>query len=150
MEFRCFIHRNRLRAISQYQHQTFYAKLQDKAVQQTITARIAQFYGAIFMAVPYEDCVMDVVVWDDMRAKSYQQLGVFVIEVRGRGGYERRCCSSKGEYSLMHLVRSYQQGQLYSIGIGYVVLFFLFFFSCISRSSYVASLLAHAFTEIGL
>lgn len=85
MEFRCFIHRNRLRAVSQYQCYTFYPQLQDRALQASIVARITQFYGATFMAVPYEDCVMDVVVWDERKARSFKQLGIFVVEVRLRG-----------------------------------------------------------------
>jgi len=60
MEFRCFVYRNRLTAISQYHCYNFYKKLQGR--EEEIRDTIYQFYLKIFEFLPYEDCVMDIII----------------------------------------------------------------------------------------
>jgi hypothetical protein len=86
MEFRCFIRKNELRAVSQYKLDTFYPHLQDIAIQNEIKIRISTFYENVEKYIPYEDCVMDVVIWDDARITSVNNSGIFIIEFNQFGG----------------------------------------------------------------
>jgi hypothetical protein len=65
-EFRCFIHKSQLRAISQYGDE-YVEEFQSEAARKDIIDRISKFYKAIFDCVPYEDCTMDVVLWNDKK-----------------------------------------------------------------------------------
>ena len=62
-EFRCFIYKNRLTAISQYHCYQRYKKLIGRT--ERIRKAIYNFYLENFAYIPYEDCVMDVIVDDD-------------------------------------------------------------------------------------
>lgn len=94
-EFRCFVHEKKLRAISQYECYTYYPDFQDKKLQKTLCDRIANFYQSIKDEgkFPYEDCVMDVLVWDDAPIPSFKDQNVFIIEFNQFGG-ETACGAS--------------------------------------------------------
>lgn len=62
-EFRCFIYKNRLTAISQYHCYQKYKKLAGQ--KSKIRDMIYKFYRENFVYIPYEDCVMDVIISDD-------------------------------------------------------------------------------------
>lgn len=59
-EFRCFVYKNRLTAISQYHCYHRYKKLSGRT--ERIRKAIYNFYLENFAYIPYEDCVMDVVI----------------------------------------------------------------------------------------
>jgi len=80
MEFRCFVHKKKLRAISQYSCYTYYPEFQDKLVQEGIRSRIIKFYSSIKEYIPYIDCVMDVVIWDETPLSSFKNQNIYVIE----------------------------------------------------------------------
>ena len=80
-EFRCFIYRNRLTAISQYHCYQYFRRLQ--GCQDEIRNQISQFYQSIYRYVPYEDCVMDVILVP--KPESFQQLGVKIVEFNSFG-----------------------------------------------------------------
>ena len=76
-EFRCFIYKNRMTAISQYHCYTHFKKLQGRETD--IRDTIYQFYLKIFQYLPYEDCVMDVILCPN------SELGVKIVEFNSFG-----------------------------------------------------------------
>jgi hypothetical protein len=80
-EFRCFIYRNRLTAISQYHCYQYFRHLQGRHAE--IRDQISRFYEAIFRYLPYEDCVMDVILVKP--EDSFERLGVKIVEFNSFG-----------------------------------------------------------------
>lgn len=60
MEFRCFIRKNKLRAISQYHCDDFFPELIGK--KEYILSKIKEFYMKNSSRIPYEDAVMDICI----------------------------------------------------------------------------------------
>lgn len=85
-EFRCFIRNRKLRAISHYKCYTYYPEFQDKSVQETIRQRITKFFQSAKPHIPYDDCVMDIVIWDDSEMPSFQNQHIHIIEFNEFGG----------------------------------------------------------------
>lgn len=85
MEFRCFVCNNKMRAISQYHIDIFEQKLQNKIYVNEIRDRIDQFYKKIKDYIIYDDCIMDLVIWDDNKKNSWKELGIFIIEFNSFG-----------------------------------------------------------------
>lgn len=74
MEFRCFVYKNRLTAISQYHCYQHFKKLQGRAKE--IRDRIYEFYQKVFPYLIYEDCVMDVILTDtDVQIVEFNSFG---------------------------------------------------------------------------
>ena len=73
MEFRCFIYKTTLTAISQYYSIDLPQEQKDK-----IQKQICEFWAANKNSVPYEDCVMDVVVdaSDKVRIIEFGPFGI--------------------------------------------------------------------------
>ena len=44
--------------------------LQSEGAREDVVLRIAAFYKAMYPDIPFDDCVMDVVVWEDRAADS--------------------------------------------------------------------------------
>lgn len=76
-EFRCFVYKNRLTAISQYHCYNYYKKLQGR--EEEIRDVIYRFYLKIFQHLPYEDCVIDVILCTNT------ELNVKIIEFNSFG-----------------------------------------------------------------
>eukprot|EP01103_Thecamoeba_quadrilineata_P010199 TRINITY_DN212_c0_g1_i1.p1 TRINITY_DN212_c0_g1~~TRINITY_DN212_c0_g1_i1.p1 ORF type:complete len:191 (-),score=36.26 TRINITY_DN212_c0_g1_i1:179-751(-) len=62
MEFRCFVHRKRLAAVSQYDCYSVWPLLQVPDRVREIKGMIEHFHDQIKGQLPYESCVMDVVL----------------------------------------------------------------------------------------
>jgi hypothetical protein len=75
MEFRCFIHKGQLRAISQNGSPYYLPQLQDQ--KQQIIDRVSKFYNYLYPYIPYEDCTMDIVLWD---GKGKNPWDVYLVE----------------------------------------------------------------------
>ena len=85
-EFRCFIYKKKLRAISQYSCYTYYPEFQDKNTQSDIQNRIIKFYNSISKYLPFQDCVMDIIIWDQSNLPSYMNQQIYIIEFNEFGG----------------------------------------------------------------
>lgn len=99
MEFRCFVRKGKLRAISQYDCYVYYPSLQDSKLQDQIKISIKNFYHNIRYMIPFDDYVMDVVYWVDAPLKSYNNHNVFIIEFNQFGG-ETACGSCLYNWSI--------------------------------------------------
>lgn len=87
-EFRCFIYRNRLTAISQYHCYSKFKKLAGKIflIRQVIVA----FYQEVYSFIPYEDCVMDVIVnGDEVTIVEFNSFGADGIAGSGLYNWEQ-------------------------------------------------------------
>ena len=73
-EFRCFVYKGKLRAISQYNCYQYVEEFQNIKMQNKIKERVISFYNSI--TLPYEDCCMDIVIWDK---------DIFIIEINEFG-----------------------------------------------------------------
>lgn len=82
MEFRCFIRKNKLRAISQYHCDEFFPELVGK--ENHILQLIHDFYKKNSWRILYEDATMDVAIIDDEK--------IFLIEFNQFGA--ETCCGS--------------------------------------------------------
>lgn len=91
-EFRCFIYKKKLRAISQYQCYTYYPDFQNEIIQNIIKSRIINFYESTKRYIPFSDCVMDVIIWDNAPIPSFLDQKVYIIEFNEFGG-ETACGS---------------------------------------------------------
>lgn len=94
-EFRCFIHRGVMTAISQYDCYRYNPKFKDPIVQIEIRDTIHKFYKKLYPFIPYEDCIMDVVLIDN-EVKSWMNTGVMLIEFNVFGA---ECPCGSGLYS---------------------------------------------------
>ena len=78
-EFRCFVYKNKLRAITQYgkefETNVLFSSKKDYL---KILEKIKTFYNSIKNHIPYDDCIMDVLVWDEKQKSN--NMGVFLIE----------------------------------------------------------------------
>jgi hypothetical protein len=76
-EYRCFIYKGVLTAISQYDCYTHYEKIEKN--QKEIRNKIKEFYKLAYEYIPYEDCVMDVVI-DIYDEETFKNLNILIIE----------------------------------------------------------------------
>jgi hypothetical protein len=66
MEFRGFVWKKKLNAISQYDSNCYFEEIQDIGIQQSILSRITQFYqSTIRNLLPFQNYVIDFGVLDD-------------------------------------------------------------------------------------
>ena len=87
-EFRCFIYRNRLTAISQYHCYSKFKKLAGKIF--LIRQAIVAFYQEVYSFIPYEDCVMDVIVnGDEVTIVEFNSFGADGIAGSGLYNWEQ-------------------------------------------------------------
>jgi hypothetical protein len=100
-EFRCFVCNDKLRAISQYHYDIYIDEFQNKEKQTEILERITKFFKLINGFIPYHSYVFDVVIWDDNKVNSYNECGLFLIEINCFGG-ESPCGAS-----LFNWIRDY-------------------------------------------
>lgn len=93
-EFRCFVKKGIITAISQYYWTEYYSELQNQ--EEFIRDTICQFFdGDVKDAITelYPDCVMDVVLWKNSGRDTHKDLGVFIIELNPFGGSLVTCSS---------------------------------------------------------
>jgi hypothetical protein len=86
LEFRCFIYKDKLRAISQYgdniniNNYNCIDKYNNNDKRINLYNDIIKFYNNIKFNIPYNDCIMDIIIIDDNKSNSLLKLGIFIIE----------------------------------------------------------------------
>lgn len=75
-EFRCFIYRGKITAISQYHFDQYIEEFQSKDAQQAIIGKISDFYDSIKETIQYSRCTMDVTVTDKVQIVEFGGFGI--------------------------------------------------------------------------
>lgn len=91
-EFRCFVYKGKLTAISQYDWVKYCELFQSDEVKKWIVSKIVAFWEATkdIICGIYSDCIMDLIITDhpsvDCKYPTYNNLGVILIEFNPFGG----------------------------------------------------------------
>lgn len=80
-EYRCFIYKDKLRAISRYMEVD---SDQFEVDKNSIRTRIVDFYRQVKKYIPWSECTMDIVI-TDTNDNTWNNLGIYIIEFNSFG-----------------------------------------------------------------